>query len=141
MNISTHSDDSIENNDHWQEDMDNDDRLDWLEYPSVAECLAINTAIDNAVHVNQCLTTVGKHDIRANSLQRLITGQAIDAAIVDGYLHTLQARYTGVKCMGSSFFTKLYNPGGTHQHMPRDTFNMGFASHHFNNVDIFFFFL
>jgi hypothetical protein len=38
--------------------------------------------------------------------------------------------------MGSSFFTKLYNPGGCHQHMPRDTFNMGFASHHFNNVDI-----
>ena len=102
MNISTPSDDS-----HWEEDMDNDDLLDWLEYPTVSECLAVNTAIDTAVHGNQCLTTVGKHVIRANSLQRLVTGQAIDAAIVDGYLHTLQARYTGVKCMGSSFFTKL----------------------------------
>ena len=69
MNISIHSDDSIENNDHWAEDVDNDDRHDWLKYPSAAECLAINMAIDDAVHVNQCLTTVGKHDIRANSLQ------------------------------------------------------------------------
>ena len=136
MNNSIHSDNSIENNKHWEDDMDNEGRYDWLEYPSVAECLAITTAIDNAVHVNQCLTTVGKHGIRANSLQRLVTGLDTDAAIVDGYLHILQERYPGVKCMGSSFFSKLYNPGGTHQHMPRDTFNMGYASHHFNNVNI-----
>ena len=56
--------------------------------------------------------------------------------MVDGYLHMLEERHPGLKCMGSSFFVKLYNPGGQIRHMPRDTFNMGYASQHFNGLDI-----
>jgi Ulp1 family protease len=136
MNISVQSDNSLANNEHWQSDQVSDDSHQWLRYPQADECLALSTAIHNAAHPQQCLNTVGKHSVRAYSLKQLITGNAVDAAIVDGYLHTLQERTPGLKCMGSSFFTKLFNPGGHIKHMPRDTFNMGYASHHFNKIDI-----
>ena len=133
MNMSVHSDYSLEHNEHWESDMESDD---WLQYPKAEECQKISSAIHGAEHKHQCLTQVGKYTINANSLQRLITGGEIDTAVVDGYMHMLEERHSGLKCMGSSFFGKLYNPGGHIRHMPRDTFNMGYASHHFNRLDI-----
>jgi len=132
-NESQHSDNSIELNRHWQSEMDQDDGI---RYPTADECFKVSSVIHGAEHNQQCLAQVGKYTVTANSLQRLITGGAIDNAIVDSYLHTLETQHHGIKCMGSSFFSKLYNPGGTIRHMPRDTFNMGYASQHFNNLDI-----
>ena len=91
-----------------------------------------------AQHDHQVLAQIDKYCIRAGSLRRVQQGREIDAPIVDGYLRLLQNQApTNIKCMGSSFFNRLYNPAGEIRHMPRNTFNPAYASQHFNRIDVF----
>ena len=134
--ISIHSDNSLENNAHWQDECTTGNTDVWPRDITADDCSSVRIALDRVAHITQRITTVGKHVVSAGSLKRLTQGLSVDSSIVDGYLHMLQERNPGIKCMGSSFFSKLYNPAGHIRHMPRDTFNMGYASQHFNAMDI-----
>ena len=139
MNRSVHSDESIEANDDWDDDMIEAVPREWIPKLTDEDNNMIDESLVNALKGQQILHTVDSYNIRARSLRRLVTGKEIDASIVNGYMRLLQGRATNryIKCMGSCFFTRLYNPAGMTKHLPSDTVNLEYVSEYTKGIDIF----
>ena len=59
--------------------------------------------------------------------------------VVDSYLRLVQNRMKSrhVKCMGTSFFKRLYNPGGCNNYQPSDMINLDYVAQYTRGIDIF----
>ena len=111
----------------------------WIPDISNEDSIIIDEAISSAANDQQVLATIGSYEIQTKSLRRLINGLELDNKTVDGYMSLLQGRSSArrVKCMGSSFFRRLFNPNGGDKHQPSDTVNMRLVSAYTRNIDIF----
>ena len=84
----------------------------WIPDISSEDNSIIDGAISTAANDQQVLATIGRYEVQAKSVRRLINGIELDTKVVDGYMSLLQRRSTTrrVKWMGSSFYRRLISP-------------------------------
>jgi len=113
--------------------------MTWIPTISEEDNHSIDVAVTTAANDQQVLTTVGAYEIQTRSIRRLINGLELDTKVIDGYMSLLQGRSTSrrVKCMGSCFFRRLFNPGGGDRHNPSDTVDLRQVSAYTRDVDIY----
>jgi sentrin-specific protease 1 len=123
----------------WSEHMVDGVPTSWIPNISNEDNSIIEEAVKAAANDQQVLATIGSYEIQARSVRRLINGLELDSKVIDGYMSLLQGRSTTrrVKCMGSCFFRRLFNPGGGDKHQPSDTVNLRLVSTYTRDVDIF----
>ena len=114
----------------WSEQMVDGVPMAWIPDISSEDNNIIDEAIAMAANDQQVLATIGSYEVN---------GLELDSKVIDGYMSLLQGRSTTrrVKCMGSSFFRRLFNPSGGDKHQPSDTVNMRQVAAYTRNIDIF----
>ena len=111
----------------------------WIPDVSEADRTIVEERLAGAANERQILATVDCYEVQQRSLHWLLNGEEIDSTVVDSYLRLVQKRITSrhVKCMGTSFFKRLYNPGGGNRYQPSDTLNLDYVTQFTKGLDIF----
>jgi len=111
----------------------------WIPEISEADASHIHNVIANASNDQQILTKVQRYSVRMRSLRRLYQGLELDNTVVNAYCTMLQDKCMTrrVKIMGTSFFSRLYNPDGINKYQPSDTLNLKQVASYTRTLDIF----
>ena len=125
----------------WTDDMVEGIPDEWIPIIGTAEQNIMKEQIAAVEHPLQVVANVDSYNIQLKSMRHLMQGDSVDSTIIDGYLRLLQSRSTNrlIKCMGSCFLKRLYNPGGEDKHRPSDTVDLAYVSSYTKGIDIFAF--